>query len=667
MTQKVKKGVRIKITRDRLYHICAPDQQARMPTSACNSYNVYGTVIQGSSGKRGWDIQFDVFSLENHTVKNVSRDKIVVLSDGDAEVEYDREVDLSDHPSTFLSPTQTEKQKQTQEEFLLMDDDDTAHARSFKYQWGKSASEAVDCKILADDETVNLGMPDVEGRKATSESHFDDETHLIGIFFQSIFPSIEGHAAKLDAYFPNDQADFYETVKHDRIVFHDPDDDDPDWQVRQCYTLLIAAASEIGNGVKNLWNRGPANRQREYTDFRRYVSENMFKAFKAAAHFCWCYSDYWYKDKRDLTWDIFLLMLSQFNERRQSFVSIILLMVDESMSGWRPKSTKTGGLPKLSWEPRRPVPLGTTFRNGTECTSDILMFQDIVQDAEVMKVKEYVGEKSSMPNGMEIPAHAAEVLRQIEGAKVVEGGWCGGDAWFGSMVTALEVKKRLCADSTWIIQGNHSFYPTAALHAVLKARFGSKTAGHWAIATTNIAGVEMLALAYDWVQRGVSYLLSTCGNIDVSSVAYRSACEDNFGNVDYKFLPRPQLAHFIFEYLPLIDEDNKQRQAILGLERKWQTKCCWTRLVVTMVGMSVVDMQRIYRSEKKTRNKVLCGQVFNEDATVIKFSDLLCGKLRMREQQKTNIMQHKSDGTDTLLSRIEKDGKTNLPVTVENE
>jgi hypothetical protein len=185
--------------------------------------------------------------------------------------------------------------------------------------------------------------------------------------------------------------------------------------------------------------------------------------------------------------------------------------------------------------------------------------------------------------------------------------------------------------------------------------------------TNNIAGVEMLALEYAWSQRGVSYFLSTCGNTAVASVAYRSAFEDDFGNVDYKFLPWLQLAHFIFEYLPLINEHNKQRQTILGLERKWPTKCCWTRLVVTMVGMSVVDMQRLYQSEKKTQNKVLCGQVFDEDAIVINFSDLLCGKLRLRERQNTDIVQQKSDGTDTLLARIEKDGKMNLPVTVENE
>jgi hypothetical protein len=96
-------------------------------------------VIQGSSGKRGWDIQFEVFPLENHTLKNVSRNKIVVLSDGEVEVKY-----LSDLTSIFKSPAAYEKQETPQEEFLLMDEVDTVCARSFKYQWGKVASEVMD-------------------------------------------------------------------------------------------------------------------------------------------------------------------------------------------------------------------------------------------------------------------------------------------------------------------------------------------------------------------------------------------------------------------------------------------------------------------------------------------------------------------------------------------
>jgi hypothetical protein len=173
----------------------------------------------------------------------------------------------------------------------------------------------------------------------------------------------------------------------------------------------------------------------------RYISENQFKAFKASSHFCSCTKEHWYKDKRDLTWDSFLPMLTKFNDPHQKLLKVILLMLDESMSGWMPKSTKTDGLPKITYEPRKPVSLGTMFRNSVECTSGILVFQDVVQDAEIMKGKSHLGEKSSMPNGAEIPAHAAEVLRQIKGARVVEGSWVGGDAWFGSMITALKAKQ----------------------------------------------------------------------------------------------------------------------------------------------------------------------------------------------------------------------------------
>jgi hypothetical protein len=83
-------------------------------------------------------------------------------------------------------------------------------------------------------------------------------------------------------------------------------------------------------------------------------------------------------------------------------------------------------------------------------------------------------------------------------------------------------------------------------------RFGTKIAGHWVIMTTTIAGVKMMAMAYVWIQKGISYFLSACGSNEVSSFLYRSAFEDKFGNLDYKFLPHPQIAHFTFEYLPLI-------------------------------------------------------------------------------------------------------------------
>jgi hypothetical protein len=299
--------------------------------------------------------------------------------------------------------------------------------------------------------------------------------------------------------------------------------------------------------------------------------------------------------------------------------------------------------------------------------SGILVFQDVVQDAEVVKQNEYFGEKSSMPNDMKIPAHAAEVLRQIKGAHIVDGGWVGGDSWFGSMITALEAKKRLNINSTWIIKGNHAFYPMGALHAVIKARFGTKVTGHWLTVTTTIAGIKMIVMDYAWSQRGISFFLSACGSTEVSSVLHRSAFEDEFGNIDYKFLPLPQIAYFTFEYLPLIDEHNTQHRAVLGLEQKWPMQCCWTRLIVTLIGMCVVDMQRLYHSEKKLRTRILCGRVLEDYATSVKFSDLLCIGLIERDGNNTAVVQHRLSGTETLLERIEKEGDINLPVTEENK
>jgi hypothetical protein len=87
-----------------------------------------------------------------------------------------------------------------------------------------------------------------------------------------------------------------------------------------------------------------------------------------------------------------------------------------------------------------------------------------------------------------------------------------------------------------------------------------------------ISGVKMMAMACAWSQKGISYVLSTRGSTAPSTVAYLSAFEEKPGNADYKFLPHPLIANFIYEYLPLIDEHNKQRQAVLGLGWEWPTQ-----------------------------------------------------------------------------------------------
>ncbi len=90
----------------------------------------------------------------------------------------------------------------------------------------------------------------------------------------------------------------------------------------------------------------------------------------------------------------------------------VYLIMDESMSAWQPKTSKTGGLPNITYEPRKPKPLGTIFKNGLEARTGIMVMQDVVQGAVAPREKKYVGEVSSLPRKEPIMAHVAETLHQ---------------------------------------------------------------------------------------------------------------------------------------------------------------------------------------------------------------------------------------------------------------
>jgi hypothetical protein len=222
------------------------------------------------------------------------------------------------------------------------------------------------------------------------------------------------------------------------------------------------------------------------------------------------------------------------------------------------KDLEAWGLPNYSYEPQKPVPLETMFRNGVEYISGILVFQDVVQNPELQSGKDFHAEKWSLPGNPPINAHTAEVLQQVDGAEIQEGGWVGGDAWIGSMMSVIETYKRKKVHSTFIIKNNQTFFPMQPLHAVLKAMYGNHPAGHWVVFQATISDVKLFALTYAWSQRGVSYFLSTCGKTSPQEVKYMSHFEDDFRNVVHKEINRPKVCHFLYEYLvPLIDEHNK--------------------------------------------------------------------------------------------------------------
>jgi hypothetical protein len=82
--------------------------------------------------------------------------------------------------------------------------------------------------------------------------------------------------------------------------------------------------------------------------------------------------------------------------------------------------------------------------------------------------------------------------------------WVGGHAWFGHVRTYVKVWKRFQVHLTFIVKGNINFFlMRGALHAILRAQFGERPAGHSVIMETAVAGVKIFAMAYAWSHQGV--------------------------------------------------------------------------------------------------------------------------------------------------------------------
>ena len=91
-----------------------------------------------------------------------------------------------------------------------------------------------------------------------------------------------------------------------------------------------------------------------------------FKMFLHGLPYLWADKKYWDIPPEDLPFDFIQPFVNEYNKNRTDMIHVLYLMLDESMSGWRPKTSKTGGLPHISHEPRKPVPLGTMIRNAVE-------------------------------------------------------------------------------------------------------------------------------------------------------------------------------------------------------------------------------------------------------------------------------------------------------------
>jgi hypothetical protein len=283
-----RKGARVKVTRNTLYHVLQDDAQKESTKQYGNHRNFFGTITSGS-GKQGYKIQFDDLPVGNQEVFILRRNMIKVVLENEEEAEFDHATDLAEaYADVTPQVTRKDPLKASADSFSGLDKEILREAATYEMRYGKEEGDRIVWKILQDSDSIDLGMPDMDGDSQFKKNiDLNEDTDLGDVFFTEFFPSIIGHAKIIDEYHADPRSPYYSTVNNDNIIFHDENDPDPDWKVQQAYLLLIAAASEVVNGIENLWKRGKYTGRHDYPNFGQYMPINYFKAFVAAAAYCW--------------------------------------------------------------------------------------------------------------------------------------------------------------------------------------------------------------------------------------------------------------------------------------------------------------------------------------------------------------------------------------------
>jgi Transposase IS4 len=210
---------------------------------------------------------------------------------------------------------------------------------------------------------------------------------------------MKGFGHRMDDYYTDPRAEYFVTVRDRKLRFHDDSDEKhPDWKLQQALLLTIKGCQVAGVGVEQYWITGKLECGLQGADFGQYMDVHEYKAIAAALPFMWSDKAHWYHDKRDKPWDVFVPFIQAWNDKQKAlFLEYGIAVTDESMFAWVPNTSKLGGLPNYTLEPRKPKPLGTMLKDTAECKTGILLFTDPVMAPSVQDKKPFSQSKSQSP------------------------------------------------------------------------------------------------------------------------------------------------------------------------------------------------------------------------------------------------------------------------------
>lgn len=343
--------------------------------------------------------------------------------------------------------------------------------------------------------------------------------------------------------------------------------------------------------------------------------------------------------KPDDPWHKIGLLVDGFNEnRRRVFAPSHKIVFDESMSAWKPRTTKEGGLPNISFIMRKPKPLGTELKNAA-CTETgtqhhrgfrclLVYFEGVMVYVEVQRGKDGMATKQY---NSQFGATAGCSLRLVEASA-----YCGqdnqeridakeqgkklqfeADSWFMGTTFAEQLSLR-GHEGGGPVKTNSRFYPKDELEKIMKHwPHGSKLALK---CVTPRNGITLFAEGYKYNNKKVLCFIFTEGaGPTTDGEPYVMRFPSTFGNVMTRNVPRPANISNYFRTANMIDAHNQvclrndsfvcgmlyanfwlpgrlqARQHDLGLEELWRTTNAWFRIDTTFIGITTTDAWKCFR------------------------------------------------------------------------
>jgi hypothetical protein len=326
------------------------------------------------------------------------------------------------------------------------------------------------------------------------------------------------------------------------------------------------------------------------------MSFDRFKALKSIFHLC--FTDPSTVDKSDPWWEIRAMVDALNKNRKTKVAASVYKVMDESMSSFRPKTSKTGNLPNLSFIKRKPKPLGTEFKNMVCGATRIMLIALEIQEGKFpMREKAHrdqLGVTAACTTRlMEMVAACGQ--SETESKSKPDKGL--GDSWFGSVTAIVQAAK----NSQGLIGGvktNFSKSPKKAMEVFME----DCPSGSYYVAVCDVPDedddIKIVFVSYKYNARKVLHFVMTDGagsTVPDPNRAYIARFPDEFGNLAARKVPRPACLSDYFEKSNVVDVHNQMRQGILGLEDKWVTQCGFFRIMCTIFGMCVIDTKEAMR------------------------------------------------------------------------